>query len=173
MFIQVNGDRTSNYYNFLDEADEKKILIDLINYLRNETDFIGYSKEYGWIHAVAHCSDALEVCIKQPIFDQKMLKQFLDSAKQMLNQADLRFSCGEEYRFANIFITAIELKKLSTSEFINWVNNLGIDSNMPNKIYQFYNLKSFCLDLYVKLNDKGMLDDSLKQFIKTNFSEVY
>lgn len=173
LFIQVNGDKTSRYYRFLDETKEKAIFFDLINYLQNETDFTGYSKKYGWVHAVAHCSDALEICIKQSIFDQEFMKKYLEAVKVLFKKVDRRYQCGEEYHLADTFIAAIDSEKLSTNQLIAWLDDLEIKPDVPELAYQFNNLKSFCLDLYVKLNTKNELNDSLKQFIEKHFSEVY
>ena len=54
--------------------------------MENEHDFTGFSPKYSWVHAVAHCSDALSDSILCDNFDQKMVADFLSAVKEMLDK---------------------------------------------------------------------------------------
>lgn len=175
LIIQVNNNQKSKYFKLLSSNEEKRILIDLIKYLSSETDFTGFSDKYGWVHAVAHCSDALADGINSKGFDIEFTPELLSSVFKMLHNVNKRFIDGEEYRLADVFVELFRNKKISAILFINWINEFDFDPYSSNLIefYQFNNLKSLLENIYIKLDTLSLLNSDLKQFIQENFSKEY
>lgn len=167
LFIQTNENSKSKYFAILKQEQEEKIFNDLIKYLSSEHDFSGYSEKYGWVHAIAHCSDALEMCIKARDFDKKLVDAFLVSAYKMFNHVNKRFIDAEEWHLADVFTAGFQLQKINEKTFIKWANQFNLHS------YQFNNLKAFMEDLYIKLNRLNLLTPQLKKIIEQNYSLVY
>ena len=106
-------------------------------------DFTGFSPKYGWVHAIAHCSDALADSILCDDFDQKMVDDLLASTKKMLNKVDKRFIDGEEYRLADVFVNGIKENKINSDSFVNWIESFHLNpySDELLEYYRFNNLK--------------------------------
>ncbi|MCR1916137.1 DUF2785 domain-containing protein [Lactobacillus taiwanensis] len=175
LIIRTNNDRKSRYYQVLNKNEERQIFEDLIKYLENEHDFTGFSPKYGWVHAVAHCSDALSDSILCDNFDQKMVADFLLAVKEMLDKVDRRFIDGEEYRLADVFVNGFKANKINSGSFVNWIEAFTFDpySDELLEYYQFNNLKSLLQDIYVKLNSISLLDPSVKEIVEKKFNSEY
>ncbi|GAA2867199.1 DUF2785 domain-containing protein [Lactobacillus intestinalis] len=175
LIIRTNNDRKSRYYQVLNKNEERQIFEDLIKYLENEHDFTGFSPKYGWVHAVAHCSDALSDSILCDNFDQKMVADFLLAVKEMLDKVDRRFINGEEYRLADVFVNGFKANKINSGSFVNWIEAFTFDpySDELLEYYRFNNLKSLLQDIYVKLNSISLLDPSVKEIVEKKFNSEY
>ncbi len=175
LIIRTNNDKHSRYYQVLNKNEEQQVFEDLINYLANEHDFTGFSKKYGWVHAIAHCSDALADSILCDNFDQKMVNAFLLAVKEMLNKVDRRFIDGEEYRLADVFVNGIKENKINSYRFINWIKSFAFNpySDELLEYYRFNNLKSLLQVIYVKLNSISLLDPNVKEIIEKKFNSKY
>lgn len=175
LIIRTNNDKHSRYYQVLNKNEERQTFEDLIKYLANEHDFTGFSKKYGWVHAVAHCSDALSDSILCDNFDQKMVDDFLLATKEMLDKVDRRFIDGEEYRLADVFVNGFKAHKINSDSFVNWIEAFTFDpySDELLEYYRFNNLKSLLQDIYVKLNSISLLDPSVKEIVEKKFNSEY
>lgn len=175
LIIRTNNDKKSQYYQILDKNKEKQIFKNLIRYLANEHDFTGFSKEYGWVHAVAHCSDALADSILCDDFDQRMVADFLLATKEMLNKVDRRFIDGEEYRLADVFVNGFKAHKINSDIFVNWIKSFAFNpySDELLEYYRFNNLKSLLQDIYVKLNSISLLNPNVKEIVEKKFNSEY
>ncbi|MDE7049539.1 MAG: DUF2785 domain-containing protein [Lactobacillus sp.] len=175
LIIRTNNDRKSRYYQVLNKNEERQIFEDLIKYLENEHDFTGFSPKYGWVHAVAHCSDALSDSILCDNFDQKMVADFLLAVKEMLDKVDRRFIDGEEYRLADVFVNGFKANKINSGSFVNWIKAFTFApySDELLEYYRFNNLKSLLQDIYVKLNSISLLDPSVKEIVEKKFNSEY
>lgn len=171
--ITTNVQADSRYFAFLSLKTCQQIYGKLIKCLRVEHDYTGFSKKYGWVHAIAHVSDALEACIRQDAFDEEYVQAFMLAAAKCLKQADRRFTAGEEHRLANVFIAGFKKQKISSVSLILWSENFRWDLNNPIEYLQFCNVKSLMEDIYIKLNKAQLLEADLKQYIEQNFVEVY
>ncbi|WP_279125870.1 DUF2785 domain-containing protein [Lactobacillus taiwanensis] len=143
LIIRTNNDKHSRYYQVLNKNEEQQVFEDLIKYLANKHDFTGFSPKYGWVHAIAHCSDALADSILCDDFDQKMVDDLLASTKKMLNKVDKRFIDGEEYRLADVFVNGIKENKINSDSFVNWIESFHLNpySDELLEYYRFNNLK--------------------------------
>lgn len=169
LIIKTNNDPSSKYYQILDKDNEKKVFESLIHYLSCEHDFTGFSKEYGWVHAIAHCSDALADSILSDNFDQEVVRNFLSSTRNMLNNVDRRFIDGEEYRLADVFVIGFKEGKINSQELVNWIKSFALNPYSGDLLeyYRFNNLKSLLEDVYVKLNSE------IKEMVENEFSDKY
>ena len=175
LVIRTKNDKHSRYYQVLNKNEEQQVFEDLINYLANEHDFTGFSKKYGWVHAIAHCSDALADSILCNDLDQKMVNDFLLVTKEMLNKVDRRFIDGEEYRLADVFVNGFKANKINSGSFVNWIEAFTFDpySDELLEYYRFNNLKSLLQDIYVKLNSISLLNSNVKEIIEKKFNSEY
>lgn len=175
LIIRTNNDRKSRYYQVLNKNEERQIFEDLIKYLENEHDFTGFSPKYGWVHAIAHCSDALADSILCNDLDQKMVNDFLLVTKEMLNKVDRRFIDGEEYRLADVFVNGFKAYKINSDIFVNWIKSFALNpySDELLEYYRFNNLKSLLQDIYVKLNSISLLNSNVKEIIEKKFNSEY
>ncbi|GAA0867912.1 MAG: Hypothetical protein LKU_00865 [Lactobacillus kefiranofaciens] len=175
LIIRTNDNKDSRYYQILDKDEEQQVFKNLIYYLKSEHEFTGFSKEYGWVHAIAHCSDALADSMLNKDFDQEMVEKFLLAVREMLNNIDKRFIDGEEYRLADVFINGFKVNKISSSSFINWIKSITFDPYSGDLLeyYKFNNLKSMLEDIYVKLNSYSLLDSNLKKIVEKDFISKY
>lgn len=175
LIILVNGKSDSKYYQILCTKDELATFDSLIKYLELENDYTGYSNKYGWVHSVAHCSDALEICIKQNSFDQKLATRLLMASQNMFLHVNKRFIDEEEYHLADVFIAGIKRSKFSSNDLIQWFDLFDFNLESLNRIdfYRFCNLKSFAEDIYVKLNTDNLLNNKLAKYIEEKFSQKY
>lgn len=175
LIIRTNNDKHSRYYQVLNKNEEQQVFKNLINYLANEHDFTGFSKKYGWIHAIAHCSDALADSVICDDFDHKMVNAFLLAVKEMLNKVDRRFIDGEEYRLADVFVNGFKANKINSDNFANWIKSFAFDpySDELLEYYRFNNLKSLLQDIYVKLNSISLLDLNVKEIVEKKFNSEY
>ncbi len=175
LIIRTNNDKNSRYYQVLNKNEEQQIFEDLIKYLANEHDFTGFSKKYGWVHAIAHCSDALADSILCDNFDQKTVDDFLLAVKEMLDKVDRRFIDGEEYRLADVFVNGFKANKINSDIFVNWIKSFAFNpySDELLEYYRFNNLKSLLQDIYVKLNSISLLDLNVKEIVEKKFNSEY
>lgn len=175
LIFLVTEDRNSEYFQVLSKKDEQKVINDLIIYLKTEHDFTGYSEKYGWVHAIAHCSDALEAAIKLDAFNNEQVDSFLEATLDMFNKVDKRFIDEEEYLLADVFINGFKIGKISQKKFRNWIRKftLNPESRDTLEFHRFLNLKSFLEDIYVKLNNLNILNDELRKVIEKDFMTVY
>lgn len=171
----VNNKKDSKYYQVLSLEDELTIFDSLIKYLESEKDYTGYSNKYGWVHAIAHCSDALEICIQQESFNKNLVKKLLIASQQLFLQVTKRFVDEEEYHLSDVFIAGIKNNKLNSDDLVNWFDSFDINPESSNhtKFYQFGNLKSFAEDVYVKMNTANLLNNNLAKYIEEEFSQKY
>lgn len=175
LIIRTNNDKTSRYYQILNKNEERRVFEDLIHYLASEHNFTGFSKKYGWVHAISHCSDALADSMLCDNFDQKMVDDFLLAVKKMLNKVDRRFIDGEEYRMADIFVNGIKKSKINPDKLVSWIKSFDFDpySDELLEYYRFSNLKSLLQDIYVKLNSISLLDRNARKIIEKKFNSEY
>lgn len=175
LIIRTNNDKTSRYYQILNKNKERRVFEDLIHYLASEHNFTGFSKKYGWVHAIAHCSDALADSVICDDFDHKMVNAFLLAVKEMLNKVDRRFIDGEEYRLADAFVNGFKANKINSDNFVNWIKSFAFDpySDELLEYYRFNNLKSLLQDIYVKLNSISLLDLNVKEIVEKKFNSEY
>lgn len=165
LIVSVNEEKDSKYYQILRAKDETAMFESLIKYLESEKDYTEYSSKYGWVHAVAHCSDALEICIKQNSFDKRLVKRLLIASQKLFLQANKRFIDEEEYHLADVFIAGMKKNKFNSNDLIKWFNlfNFNITSFSQIDFYHFGNLKSFAEDIYIKMNTENLLNNKLRK----------
>lgn len=175
LLIQTNGNQASKYFQILSLSEEQFIFKGLIKYLEEEHDYSGYDEKYGWIHAIAHCSDALEVSVVQTSFNLDLINELLSATHKLFCQINKKFIDEEEYHLADVFIAGLQNNKLSSTNLIKWFNsfNFNPESSSQIEFHRFGNLKSFAEDIYVKLNTANLLDSDLKKYIEKEFSQMY
>lgn len=172
LIIKVNNDPESEYFKILTNSEEKELFKNLLVYLAKESDFTGFSKKYGWFHAVAHCADAVADGMKSDNFGSETVSLFLSSTYKLLNRVDRRFIDGEEYRLADAFIEGFKNQKISNEDFIDWIKSFDFNPYATNLIefYRFNNLKSLVENIYIKLNALFLLNTDVKDYIEKHFS---
>lgn len=175
LIIQTNGDKDSKYFKILDSSDEQFVVNSLVEYLNQEHNYTGFDGKYGWVHAVAHCSDALEACVKQGLFNQDLTHKLLVSSNHLFRQVNKRFVDEEEYHLADVFLACMKQNGLNNSDLLEWFASFDFDPESSDQVefYRFGNLKSFAEDIYTKLNAINLLDDNLKKYIEKEFSQKY
>lgn len=175
LIIQTNDDKDSKYFRILDSSEEQFIVNSLVEYLGQEHDYTGFDRKYGWVHAIAHCSDALEVCVKQGLFNQDLTHKLLVSSNHLFCQVNKRFVDEEEYHLADVFLACMKQNELNDSDLLEWFASFDFDPESSNRVefYRFSNLKSFAEDIYTKLNAINLLDNNVKKYIEEEFSQKY
>lgn len=175
LIIQTNGDKDSKYFKMLNSSEEQFIVNSLVEYLGKEHDYTGFDGKYGWVHAVAHCSDALEACVKQGLFNQDLTQKLLVSSNHLFCQVNKRFVDEEEYHLADVFLACMKQTELNNNDLLEWFASFDFDTESSNRVefYRFGNLKAFAEDIYTKLNTINLLDNNLKKYIEKEFSQKY
>lgn len=173
LIVESTNNLNSKYYNLVSKNKEIKIYQDLINYLQTENDFTGFSPQYGWVHAIAHVSDALEICAKQSNFDSEYIQFFLQATKKMLIQVDRRFVDEEEHRLANVFVEAFAQKKLDIKIMNQWIKQFNFDLDDLRDFHRFSNLKSLLEDLSLKLESRQLLNQTDRYHLLAEFLNQY
>lgn len=167
LIIQTNGDKDSKYFKILDSSEGQFVVNSLVEYLQQEYDYTGFDRKYGWVHAIAHFSDALEVCVKQGLFNQDLTQKLLVSSHHLFCQVNKRFVDEEEYHLADVFVVCVKQNELNNNDLLEWFTSFDFNPESSDRVefYRFGNLKSFAEDIYTKLNTINLLDDNLKKFI--------
>ncbi|MBP2057741.1 hypothetical protein J2Z60_000913 [Lactobacillus colini] len=174
LIIETDGDKNSKFYNILYEKERKNIFLNLLDYLKQEHDFTSYSTDWGWVDAVSHLSDTFEVCFKHHSFPKEYGQTFLNNLMLLLLKNSNRFISGEEWRISNALFAGLKYKIFSSSDLCVWLDELKLDDRSDLiAFYQFANLKSILLDLYIKLDNAKLLEKSLKQAIVSNYLKKY
>lgn len=174
LIIQTDGDRDSCFYGILSELEREKLFSAVLDYVKLEHDFTGYSIRFGWVDSISHLADTVEITIRHDAFSKKDCQLFLKNLKILLDKVRDRFMNGEEWRISNSLLAVIETKKIASAELCEWISQFTFE-NEDNLVtlHQFENLKSILLDLYIKLERNNLLENNVRQKIVSDYLEKY
>ena len=141
---------------FIDKDMIIKVKNNLNRYLNEEKDLRGYDKEKGWVHALAHVSDALNAILCCEGITEDICKEILVSIERRLCEGKGYFTAEEDERLVHILYYNILEDNLLDNEYIcNWIGNLGKVLEIPNKHEKFIartNTKNFIRSLYFRMS---------------------
>lgn len=163
--IQADNESDSPYYNLLTKSERDYFFNTSINYLKKETDKIGFSSDYGWVHAFAHGGDYLSKSIVHRYFDKNKIKDVLSNITFILDSLEEPFKDEEECRIANIIYEALLSGKLEQIMFKEWIETLDFPLEKNKDFYRLATFKHMLAYIYFHSLDKFKLDEELEKIM--------
>jgi hypothetical protein len=155
-----------NQEQFLSKEDFIKTLYRLVEYCKLEKDFRSFVNGKGWAHAPAHISDALDECVRSRYADLSECKVLWKSLQTLIENAPHVFDAEEDERIATPVIAMVELKKVSFTELLQWLQKIDIHqlNNEPDDATERYakltkkvNFKHLIRCLYLRMKEKSLI----------------
>ncbi|MGH4118267.1 DUF2785 domain-containing protein [Clostridium sp.] len=141
--------------NFLDKDMIVKTKDCLIKYLNEEKDLRGYDCDKGWIHALAHVADGIDLVVNCEGITEDTCKEVMLSIENRLCEGKEFLSAEEDERLINIiYYNIIEDKLLSDDYICNWIQGLSRVLQINERITKFKartNVKNFLRSLYFRM----------------------
>jgi hypothetical protein len=85
---------------FLEPTELQRFLDRLLDYFQRERDLRGFDPVHGWMHTVAHSSDALKFLMRNPRLASGSDTRLLAAVRDKIESHDAVFAWGENTRMA-------------------------------------------------------------------------
>lgn len=152
---------------FLTEQQFRWVADRVVRYAKTEIDLRGYIPEFGWSHAAAHVSDALDECAKHHFTTQKDCRQIWEGLYSLIIRADAVYEYEEDERIAQPIKSMITNGKVSIAEVCDWFLGEQPESvSYLRDIVTSINQKHVLRSLFFHLKRTGISRDSEEQLLK-------
>lgn len=115
--------RADNNAAFMAGAARLSLLKDSVSALARETDYRGFTEEFGWVHPVAHLADILWRFALHSALTQEQAELILTGVRSQAGTTQIGFTFNESDRLARSIATLIARRSLPESTFVNWLGN--------------------------------------------------
>ena len=92
---------------FLEPAELQAFFDRMLDYFQRERDLRGFDPVHGWMHTVAHTSDALKFLARNPKLARRQRRRLLAAVRAKLESHDAVFTWGENDRMALALQSAV------------------------------------------------------------------
>ncbi len=111
----------------LDAADMLRWRDAFAHWYANENDLRGWDDQLGWLHAIAHGSDAIEAFARSMYLDRDALIGLLTLVrKRLLTPTRYLFAHGEDDRLSNAVTTVLCRPELTVEDATGWLQPILI-----------------------------------------------
>jgi len=105
---------------FLDDQEVRGFFDRMLIYFQRERDLRGFDPVRGWIHTVAHTSDALKFLMRNPKLAPGSDVRLLDAMRGKIEMRDTVFSWGENDRMALALQSAVRRDDANPAALVAW-----------------------------------------------------
>ncbi|HEY2908470.1 MAG TPA: DUF2785 domain-containing protein [Vicinamibacterales bacterium] len=105
---------------FLDEQEVRKFFDRMLIYFQRERDLRGFDPVRGWIHTVAHASDALKFLMRNPKLAPGSDVRLLDAMRGKIEASDTVFTWGDNDRMALALQSAVRREDANPAALAGW-----------------------------------------------------
>jgi uncharacterized protein DUF2785 len=106
---------------FLAPAEVRAFFDRMLDYFARERDLRGFDATRGWMHSVAHTSDALKFLVRNPKLAAGVDARLLAAVRAKIEAADAVFTWGENDRMALALHSAVRRSDADTAALDAWV----------------------------------------------------
>jgi hypothetical protein len=107
---------------FLDAAEVQALFERLLDYFQRERDLRGFDATRGWMHAVAHTSDALKFLSRNPKLAGGSDVRLLAAVRSKIESYDAVFTWGENDRMALALQSAVRRADADGAALTTWTD---------------------------------------------------
>jgi hypothetical protein len=104
----------------LEPAEVDDLFRKLLDYFARERDLRGFDPVRGWMHTVAHTSDALKFLARNPRLSSGADRRLLDAVRAKIDQAEAVFAWGENDRMALALQSAVRRPDADAAALDAW-----------------------------------------------------
>lgn len=105
---------------FLEAAEAQAFFDRMLDYFSREQDLRGFDPVRGWLHAVAHTSDALKFLARNPKLGAGVDQRLLAAVAAKIASTDFVFAWGENDRMALALQSAVRRPDASAEALDQW-----------------------------------------------------
>ncbi|WP_018757420.1 DUF2785 domain-containing protein [Paenibacillus terrigena] len=145
---------------FLSEETYTNVLHTLITYAEREMDLRGYVAEYGWVHSVAHVSDAFDELAYHRFSSYEVCQQIWQAFYQFITRAEAVFGFEEDERMAVALRSMITHQHVSAAQFCTWIETASEQLDQQDYMERYVkgiNLKHVVRSVYLGFKLNGQL----------------
>jgi hypothetical protein len=106
---------------FLDPPELRAFFDRMLNYFQRERDLRGFDPVRGWMHTVAHTSDALKFLMRNPKLPPGSDVRLLDAVRAKIESSDEVFAWGENDRMALALQSAVRRADADPAALADWI----------------------------------------------------
>lgn len=146
---------------FLEPAEVQAFFDRLLDYFAREQDLRGFDPARGWMHTVAHTSDALKFLARNPKLGPGVDQRLLAAVAAKIASADAVFAWGENDRMALALQSAVRRPDGSATALEQWTTR-WVDAHRalwakgpqvdPRAFVQVENVKQVMRSLHAALS---------------------
>jgi len=107
---------------FLAPAEVRSLFDRMLDYFARERDLRGFDQARGWMHSVAHTSDALKFLVRNPKLAPGADARLLAAVRAKIEAADGVFTWGENDRMALALHSAVRRDDADAAALEAWVS---------------------------------------------------
>jgi hypothetical protein len=108
---------------FLEPAEVQAFFDRMLDYFRRERDLRGFDPVHGWMHTVAHTSDALKFLSRNPKLVAGSGTLLLAAVRLKIESHDSVFTWGENDRMALALQSALRRPDADAAAFTDWTQH--------------------------------------------------
>jgi hypothetical protein len=105
---------------FLDEQELRTFFDRMLLYFQRERDLRGFDPVRGWMHTVAHTSDALKFLMRNPKLPPGSEARLLDAIRAKIEASDIVFTWGDNDRMALALQSAVRRDDANPAALADW-----------------------------------------------------
>jgi len=105
---------------FLEPAEVQAFFDRMLDYFQRERDLRGFDPARGWMHTVAHTSDALKFLARNPKIAAGSDVRLLAAVREKIESYDAVFAWGEDDRVALALQSAVRRPDADAAAFTAW-----------------------------------------------------
>ena len=105
---------------FLDGPEVETFYARMLDYFAKERDLRGFDAARGWMHTVAHTSDALKFLARNPRLAAGADTRLLAAVRQKIESTESVFAWGENDRMARALHAAVRRADADVAQFEAW-----------------------------------------------------
>jgi hypothetical protein len=108
---------------FLEPAELRAFFDRVLDYFQRERDLRGFDPAHGWMHTVAHTSDALKFLMRNPKLAPGSDTRLLAAVRAKIESSDLVFVWGENDRMALALQSAVRRTDADAASLEAWTQS--------------------------------------------------